>query len=451
MPGKSQSHTDAVLNVLRGTDLTGVAPYVGLFSVAPADDNSAGTELAGSGYTKTTVDAKGRVTAGAQLAAGVWSGSSTSSIEAYSKSLTDARKAIGAINSHDKAHQAWDECFGKILDNLTSDASNYVNSLSAPSRERVAVYRSPLWIWHRLDVDRWATSQIQLRVGKSKPAVEVDHTVAFSLWRSKLATQEAQGSLDEAEALALVNRLGNCALLEKNFNISKSDKGLKHFLSQIHEVLQQKIRVDAWCAALSISQPILDPASATISDVTEAIENRDKEIRAELVEFVRGQRVRVDVITPLATSGAYVPSLTPHQPIISTVVPSSAQPPEPVDGDGDVQRESHQTTEAGSGTDIGGVCAAYAEDPDVRLIIDHFAGRQRNQNTTEIEALLDALARAGTPSEKPALIHAFRRLDALGIGRFVAGRRGHATRFEWREKSLTVRDLAINQGDQQLR
>ena len=35
MPGKSQSHTDAVLNVLRGTDLIGVAPYVGLFSVAP--------------------------------------------------------------------------------------------------------------------------------------------------------------------------------------------------------------------------------------------------------------------------------------------------------------------------------------------------------------------------------------------------------------------------------
>jgi hypothetical protein len=55
MPGKSQSHTDAVLNVLRGADLTGVAPYVGLFSVAPADDNSAGTELAGNGYTRQTV------------------------------------------------------------------------------------------------------------------------------------------------------------------------------------------------------------------------------------------------------------------------------------------------------------------------------------------------------------------------------------------------------------
>ncbi len=55
MPGKSQSHTDAVLNVLRGTDLTGVAPYVGLFSVAPADDNSAGTELVGDGYGRQAI------------------------------------------------------------------------------------------------------------------------------------------------------------------------------------------------------------------------------------------------------------------------------------------------------------------------------------------------------------------------------------------------------------
>ena len=47
MPGKSQSYSDAVLNVLNGTSITGVSPYLGLFSVAPADDGSAGTELAG--------------------------------------------------------------------------------------------------------------------------------------------------------------------------------------------------------------------------------------------------------------------------------------------------------------------------------------------------------------------------------------------------------------------
>ena len=37
------------------SDLTGVAPYVGLFSVAPADDNSAGTELAGNGYARQAI------------------------------------------------------------------------------------------------------------------------------------------------------------------------------------------------------------------------------------------------------------------------------------------------------------------------------------------------------------------------------------------------------------
>lgn len=52
MPGKSQPHTDAVLNVLRGTTLNGVSPYVGLFSTAPSNDAAAGTELAGNGYQR---------------------------------------------------------------------------------------------------------------------------------------------------------------------------------------------------------------------------------------------------------------------------------------------------------------------------------------------------------------------------------------------------------------
>ena len=52
MPGKSQTHTDAVLNVLRGTTLNGVTPHVGLFSTAPIDDASAGTELTGNGYAR---------------------------------------------------------------------------------------------------------------------------------------------------------------------------------------------------------------------------------------------------------------------------------------------------------------------------------------------------------------------------------------------------------------
>ena len=55
MPGKSQSYSDAVLNILRGISITGVSPYLGLFSVAPADDSSAGTELAGNGYSRQAI------------------------------------------------------------------------------------------------------------------------------------------------------------------------------------------------------------------------------------------------------------------------------------------------------------------------------------------------------------------------------------------------------------
>ena len=50
MPGKTQAQTDAVLNVLRATNITAPANvYVGLFSTNPANDASAGTELTGAG------------------------------------------------------------------------------------------------------------------------------------------------------------------------------------------------------------------------------------------------------------------------------------------------------------------------------------------------------------------------------------------------------------------
>lgn len=105
MPGKSTSHTDAVLNVLRGSDLTGVAPYVGLFSAAPADDNSAGTELTGNGYTRQGV------TFGAPLtdAGNVRKVSNTNSIQ-FGPALADWSQAVafGVFASAAGALLYWD-------------------------------------------------------------------------------------------------------------------------------------------------------------------------------------------------------------------------------------------------------------------------------------------------------------------------------------------------------
>ena len=55
MPGKSHAYSDAVLGVLNGNDLPGVTPCVALFSTAPGDDGSAGTELTGSGYARQSI------------------------------------------------------------------------------------------------------------------------------------------------------------------------------------------------------------------------------------------------------------------------------------------------------------------------------------------------------------------------------------------------------------
>jgi hypothetical protein len=81
--------------------------------------------------------------------AGIWSGSSITSIEVYSKALSDAHKSIEAINEVDRAHQAWEACFAKLIDGLSSGAINYINTITAPSRERVDTYRSVLWVWQQ--------------------------------------------------------------------------------------------------------------------------------------------------------------------------------------------------------------------------------------------------------------------------------------------------------------
>ncbi len=64
-------------------------------------------------------------------------------------------------------------------------------------------------------------------------------------------------------------------------------------------------------------------------------------------------------------------------------------------------------------------------------LLDHFASRVRDRKVIEVdrlEQLLPDVTRA-------EIIDVFRKLDELGFGRFVVGRRGASSRFE-REVSL---------------
>ena len=93
-------------------------------------------------------------------------------------------------------------------------------------------------------------SEIPLRSGKGKRSLDVDHTVAYAQWDTKVSLGLPTGIETKDEALALVNMLGNCSLLEKSFNISKSDKTLRSFMEEVHEFKEGKVDLASWALAL---------------------------------------------------------------------------------------------------------------------------------------------------------------------------------------------------------
>lgn len=227
--------------------------------------------------------------------AGRWGGSSAAVIAGYAKALHEDFATCTTLGALEEVHKALGDRLQGFVKDLETDAANFVTTLAAGSRERVSVYRTALWIWHRLDGNRWAMSSIPLRVGKSKPGLDVDHAVAYALWDGKLAAGLPQGVDDRNEALPLVNLLGNCSLLEKSFNISKSDKPLRSFMEQVHEIKEGKVLLSDWAQALGLPDAMLDAVAAEPDAILTAIQERDKAIRADLTEFVKGTKVRVDV------------------------------------------------------------------------------------------------------------------------------------------------------------
>jgi hypothetical protein len=95
-----------------------------------------------------------------------------------------------------------------------------------------------------------------------------------------------------------------------------------------------------------------------------------------------------------------------------------------------------------SGLNLESLRSKYHQDAAVRLLVDHFGSRQRNQAVSPVDTLERALEAADTPLSRPQIIDALRKLDEAGIGRFIPGRKGYPTRFEWRVKSLQIRALA---------
>jgi len=206
-----------------------------------------------------------------------------------------------------------DDSISQMMARVSTKAVEQINNVLVRDRRRVHAYHPFLWVWHRMEADRWKNSSIQMRTGRKRTSkLEVDHTVADAWWarsveqqiQAKLATfvgsdeEKVLIAPDDFEsrfdAFAFINLLGNCSLLDKSFNISKSDKPMRHFLEQVHEFTNGQVKMEDWEAALSLTPALTMPNKATFSAIKEAIKTRDALIRHDLIDFIGGRKYRVD-------------------------------------------------------------------------------------------------------------------------------------------------------------
>ncbi len=90
----------------------------------------------------------------------------------------------------------------------------------------------------------------------------------------------------------------------------------------------------------------------------------------------------------------------------------------------------------------------YAEDAAARALLDHFANRERNQNTSTVRRVTANLAEDDSPLSRGDIIRVFKELESTGCGIFKAGRKGYESRFEWRVSSKSVGQVAAGESNE---
>ncbi|MCC7499809.1 MAG: hypothetical protein IT160_19670 [Bryobacterales bacterium] len=106
------------------------------------------------------------------------------------------------------------------------------------------------------------------------------------------------------------------------------------------------------------------------------------------------------------------------------------------------------TTYQAQALDTKALKALYSTDPVAKIILEDFGARQRNQQITKLDQLLFRLSNARKSVSRADAINVLRSLDDAGCGRFLTGRKGHPTRFEWQYDLVSVAKAATGEVQQ---
>lgn len=234
--------------------------------------------------------------------AGVWASASAQSLGGYATRLAACAQPLAKAPDVLNAIVELKQQLETEVKALEQAAVNGVMAINADDRQQVRGYYTALWLWNRLEENRWKKAKLALRQeSRRRNSLEVDHIVAWDLWQSKLETLKAGAQLGDAvtekidELSPMVNELGNCMLLEKNFNISKSNKPLKQFLEGVHEFKAGTVTVEEWATALDLKMSQVDSANTAVDVLRELFTDRTQKIRDDLEQFVRGTVARIDL------------------------------------------------------------------------------------------------------------------------------------------------------------
>ena len=235
---------------------------------------------------------------------GRWRSAGGNTFESYLKDLGGLWESIHSLTSSDLVVKALSEQMAAWIEALRPAAQKYIDDLAVENRSEVQRYFVPLWVWHRLDSTRWEQSRVQLRIGKKKVSLDVDHIVSCKWWEGNIAqvaeeqslavdderlagTPPSEGPKEEMLDQGSLNDLGNCFLLWRSFNISKSDRSLKSFLAQVYE-FKDASRLATWKQALLVTDAQFDPDASEDSAIRAAIAVRTKLMKEDLRKFVAG-------------------------------------------------------------------------------------------------------------------------------------------------------------------
>lgn len=238
------------------------------------------------------LDARLRASAERWLVMSQWAGVWSAGRKALEDRAVELAKTVGELGEVASIPAASSVLHARLegwVADLRGDARKYVDAMGVEHRDEVAQYRTPLWIWHRLSEARWKQSQVSIPNRKQEPELDVDHLVPVSLWKDLLgpdpeyAGQEGRaGERDED-----LNAIGNCALLDKAYNISKSGKALGAFLQVIKDSRPTEFDPAEWKAALSIQEAQVDPAKAKEA-LRQASQARTELLKADLHAWIDG-------------------------------------------------------------------------------------------------------------------------------------------------------------------